>query len=459
MKLRKKQFLKMKTFALSFFLILWAFFLSSLFSPSFSISSYLKSFKMKDSLFLSSFSGKTLSKKTLRETEFGNIHLSKKKAKEEVSVIHFIDPAFKKQWGLHLMDSKKAWERHQAHGSKDIVVAVIDTGIDIHHPDLRENLWVNQGETGIDEKGRNKSTNGIDDDNNGFIDDVNGWNFAKNNNDVSDNHGHGTHIAGIIGADGGNGVGISGVAHKVSFMALNYFDPKEGSKNLENTIKSIQYAVKMKAHIINYSGGGLTASQDEKEAILEAQKKGILFIAAAGNERSNIDQKDYFPADYELNNILSVTAIDKTLSILPSSNYGSQSVDIAAPGNRIYSTLPKGRYGYMTGTSQATAFVTGVAVLIMSKFKDYTVEKIIRHITETGNLEQKTLRGKTRHQKRLNAYRALAITDSGVSLTGTILKNSIHFYNKFQNEPNSYENKAPSSDLLSLNRILKGKIR
>ena len=131
-----------------------------------------------------------------------------------------------------------------------------------NHEDLRSNLWKNKGETGLDKQGRSKETNKIDDDGNGFIDDVHGWNFVSNNNKVKDYHGHGTHVAGIVGAEGGNGKGISGVSPKVNLMILKYYDPRfSNTDNLKNTIKAIEYATKMGAKIINYSGGGTQYSQ------------------------------------------------------------------------------------------------------------------------------------------------------------------------------------------------------
>lgn len=359
-----------------------------------------------------------------RETTLSSISPSDLSLHQEVSIINFVDPSFEKQWGLHTIKIKKAWQRHKERGSKNIVVAIIDTGVDVIHPDLRNNLWVNKGEVGLDQSGNDRSTNGIDDDKNGFIDDVHGWNFVMNDNDVHDEHGHGTHIAGIIGGEGGNGIGVSGVAQEVSLMILKYFDAEKGYNNLENTIRSIEYATRMNADIINYSGGGVLSNEREREAILEAQKKDILFVAAAGNEKSDIDQANYFPADYDLDNILSITAINKKNFVLPSSNYGAQSVDIAAPGNKIYSTLPGGRYGYMTGTSQATAFATGVAVLVLAKFPDLSSHKIIRHLTETGDLDVEHLKGKTRFRKRLNTYRALSMLDLGASASGAVVVNS-----------------------------------
>ncbi len=326
-------------------------------------------------------------------------------------------------------------------GSRDIVVAVIDTGVDATHPDLKNNLWVNKGETGKDKRGRDKSNNQIDDDENGFIDDVHGWNFVDNNNNLTDKHGHGTHIAGIIGAEGGNGIGISGVSPKVSLMVLRYYDPKSNeSNNLVNTVKAIEYATKMGANIINYSGGGLAPSPDERAAIEEAARKGILFVAAAGNERSNSDVKKYYPADYGLPNIVSVTAIDKAKKVLPTSNWGEQTVQIAAPGNDIISTLPDGKYGYMTGTSQATAFVTGVAALVMAHNTEFRrADRIIKYLTQTGDIDE-ALEGKTRYARRLNTYKALAIQDSDLTFNGVHAENLAQFKpHEFASDPSVKE--------------------
>ena len=326
------------------------------------------------------------------------------------------DPAIAQAWGIHNVNAQKAWNITK--GSKSIVVAVIDTGCDIYHEDLQTNIWVNPGETGKDSKGRDKANNGIDDDGNGFIDDVHGWNFVSSNGDLTDNHGHGTHIAGIIGAEAGNGKGIAGISPDVSIMCLKYFDPKvNGTDNLRNTVNAIRYAKLMNAQIINYSGGGTEFSQDEHDAIEEARKAGILFVAAAGNERSNSDIHHYYPADYGLSNIISVTALDPNQMVLPSSNYGTTTVDIAAPGQNILSLLPNNAYGYMTGTSQATAFVTGAAVLVMARKGITDPEQVKRYIIATGDVEEK-LMNKTQTYRKLNLYKAVVKEDQGVAAFG-----------------------------------------
>lgn len=334
------------------------------------------------------------------------------------------DPDIYKNWGLKVSDALKA--RGITEGSKNVVVAIVDTGMDINHRDLRNNLWVNPGESGLDEKGRDKATNGIDDDGNGFVDDVHGWNFVTNSNKVDDNHGHGTHIAGIVGAEGGNNYGITGIASKVSMMVLKYYDPKYPSSNLENTIKAFDYATKMKAHIINYSGGGVDYSQQEFEAIRRARAAGILFVAAAGNERSNSDKQKYYPANYDLDNIISVTAIDPQLQVLPSSNYGIQTVHVAAPGEEIYSTMPGGTFGTLTGTSQATAFATGLAVLIKANNPEFQYAAIKNYILKTGD-EYPWLRSKTGTSKKLNIYKALTSLDQGVGASGVLASNTSGF--------------------------------
>ena len=344
-----------------------------------------------------------------RDLELGSVSETRSEVPDEPSAL-FNDPAVKQAWGLKKSDAARAWS--VSRGSRKVVVAVIDTGIDEDHEDLKNNIWTNPGESGLDSKGRDKATNKVDDDDNGFVDDVHGWNFVSNNNQLSDNHGHGTHIAGIIGAEADNKNGIIGISPEVSLMILKYYDPSvNGTDNLKNTIRSIQYAEKMGANIINYSGGGTEFSHEEQDAVLLAEKKGILFVAAAGNEKSNSDQFHYYPADYKLKNIISVTAIDPTTEVLPSSNYGVETVDIAAPGYNILSALPRNSYGLMTGTSQATAFVTGAAVLIMAHKNLYNqAEEIKKYILATGE-SSLSLTNKTKTSRQLNLFKALTILE------------------------------------------------
>lgn len=385
----------------------------------------------------------SLKKKLLekRELELGQVKEQTDKVIDEPSAL-FNDPAIKQAWGLKKSDAARAWSVTQ--GSSDTIVAVIDTGIDEFHEDLKSNLWNNPGESGLDANGKDKATNGVDDDKNGFIDDVHGWNFVSNNNKLDDNHGHGTHIAGIIGAEAGNKKGISGISPKVSLMILKYFDPKVPSTdNLKNTIAAINYAVKMGAHIINYSGGGTDYSQEEHDAVELANKKGILFVAAAGNEKSNSDQHHYYPADYNLKNIISVTAIDPTTEVLSSSNYGVTTVDIAAPGQNILSCLPNNSYGLMTGTSQATAFVSGAAALVMShKNMYFRAPEVKKYILATGDTAS-SLIAKTRTSRQLNLFKSLTILDSETQFSGIVstgvntrFTSESHGGLSLQNDPN-----------------------
>ena len=290
------------------------------------------------------------------------------------------------------------------------IIAIIDTGMDMQHPDLKGALWQNPGETGLDKFGNDNRFNKIDDDKNGFVDDVHGWNFAEDNNKLGDNNGHGTHIAGIIAAQKTRVQGLWGIAPHSRIMILKYFKSgATGKSNILSTIKAIDYAIKMGANIINYSSGGRSFSQKEFMAISRAQNKNILFIAAAGNESSNSDKIHYYPAGYKLENIISVTAFDQQSRILNSSNFGSSTVDIAGPGKQIYSTLPGGGFGFMTGTSQATAFITGVAALLLSSHKTQLLpEQIKAHLLATGRYD-KNLLSKTSSHTRINALRALRI--------------------------------------------------
>lgn len=292
-------------------------------------------------------------------------------------------------WGIdpdkHLasINLKDSWSKFQK--NKNIVVAVIDTGIQGDHTFLKDNIHVISGT-------RSSQNYGVD------------FSGSKVTNSPSDQHGHGTHVAGIV----------KSIFPEVKILALKYYNPKaSGQANLEATIKALKYAVDNNVDVINYSGGGPEASVEELRILKEAEKKGILVIAAAGNERSNIDDKRhaYYPASYGLSNIITVGAHDDNLTIIPSSNYGKNSVDIAAPGHRIRSAIPNNGAGYMTGTSQATAFVTGVAALIKSKYPDMKFDQV-KNIILSSSLKVKTFEGKILGAGKLDAGRAIELADS-----------------------------------------------
>lgn len=227
------------------------------------------------------------------------------------------------------IDATEAWDITT--GNTSIIIAVIDSGIDYNHPDLKDNIWINEVElNGVD---------GEDDDNNGYIDDIRGWNFADNNNNPMDSNSHGTHVAGIIGAGGDNATGISGVCWNVKIMPLKFLDPL-GVGLVSDEVEAIEYAIDNGAHIINASFGDPGFSNQEQEAIGEAQYAGILFVTAAGNEGEHIDSYPIYPAAYTLDNILSVTASNQNDELPYWANYGPVGVDVAAPGVNIYSTVP-----------------------------------------------------------------------------------------------------------------------
>lgn len=245
-------------------------------------------------------------------------------------------------------------------GRRQILIAVIDTGVDLNNPLIKESIYKNSGEFGLDKNGNDKRYNNIDDDMNGFIDDFQGWNFSGNNNKPQDHHGHGTHISGII---------LNGLekTKNIKILPLQFFSESTTSKqNIINTAQAIKYAVKMGADIINYSAGGGRPNDIEKAAINLAEENDVLLIAAAGNESSNNDRSPYYPANYHNKNIISVASIDKKDRKVSSSNYGLDSIDLFAPGHSIQSIGLNNTRIKLTGTSQATAFVTKVAALTLS---------------------------------------------------------------------------------------------
>src|SRR3989344_2656970 len=251
------------------------------------------------------------------------------------------DPLFPQLWGLNNdgqnsgtpradIRAKTAWDIAT---SSNIVVGIIDTGIDYTHEDLAANIWENPGEIPGD---------GIDNDNNGFVDDANGWNFNNNSNNIMDDFGHGTHVAGIIGADSNNNIGVTGVAWKIKIAPIKFLD-SSGSGTISDAIKSIQYANNLGLKITNNSWGARIYSEAMRDAIVVSNQLGNLFIAAAGNSGLNNDDSSLatYPASYDLPNIISVAATDNTDNRWGWSAYGKNTVDLGAPGVEILSTVPK----------------------------------------------------------------------------------------------------------------------
>jgi subtilisin family serine protease len=283
-----------------------------------------------------------------------------------------------------------------------MVVAVLDTGVDYTHEDLVDNMWRNPGESGVDAQGRDKSTNGVDDDANGFVDDLMGWDFVANDNKPYDltlsfieiitqggNPGHGTHCAGNVAARGENGKGIAGVAPNVKIMALRFLSEKGGGTTAD-AIKSIRYAIDNGAQILSNSWGSEGEDPNDREgnealrdAVRYAEGRGALFIAAAGNGRNgrgydnDSDRNPAYPATYDMESIISVAAIDNQGQLGGFSNWGRRTVDIGAPGVKVFSTVPGNKYQdqigsifgqviFWDGTSMATPHVAGAAALYWS---------------------------------------------------------------------------------------------
>jgi subtilisin family serine protease len=298
------------------------------------------------------------------------------------------DAEFTKQYGMHNtgatggtadadIDAVEAWE--VSTGSKDVLVGVIDTGVDHSHPDIAPNYWRNPGETGVDASGKDKSTNGVDDDGNGFVDDFRGWDFANNDNDPMDDHAHGTHCAGVIGARGNDGVGVAGVNWNVSIVGIKFLTGS-GSGTLENAVKSIEYGNKIGVSLTSNSWGGGGFSQTMLDAIKAANSKGILFVAAAGNDASNNDQTPSYPASYDVQNVISVAASDHKDQMASFSNSGVRTVHVAAPGVDIWSSVPGSKYQKMSGTSMATPHVAGLAALVKAAIPDATASQVRQRI-------------------------------------------------------------------------------
>jgi RHS repeat-associated protein len=273
------------------------------------------------------------------------------------------DSRFGEQWALRNtgqagrtagsdVNAAPAWR--ESTGSTSTVIAVLDSGIDFSHPDLTDNLWVNPGET---------SGNGIDDDGDGLVDDSRGWNFVYDTNDASDDQGHGTSVAGIIAAEGNNHAGVSGVMWRASLMSLKVLD-STGTGDVASAVEAIDYAVAHGAQVINCSWGTDADSTFLKDAIERAGRKGVVVVASAGNNARNIDTTPYYPASYDLTNLISVAATDGFDNLASFSDWGAQRVAVAAPGLDVLTTQQGGDYRVVSGTSAAAPFVSGVAGLI-----------------------------------------------------------------------------------------------
>jgi thermitase len=335
------------------------------------------------------------------------------------------DPLFDQQWGMKDIGVASAWKVSK--GDPDFIVAVIDTGVDYTHEDLLPNIWRNKKEI---------ASNGIDDDNNGYIDDVIGWDFVSNDNKPYDlsmdpidilfkggNPGHGTHCAGNVAAKGDNTKGISGVAPQVKVMPLRFISEK-GQGTTADAIRAIKYAVDNGAKVMSNSWGseGEEADAPENKALRDAvqyaQDKGVLFIAAAGNGHKGVgydndtDAAPAYPASYDHDIIISVAALDVKSELGSFSNWGLNSVDIGAPGVKVFSTTVNQNYSDVVvdkfgfkatwdGTSMATPHVAGAAALYWSAHPEKTWQDVKTALLVSAQ-KIPALRGKVSSEAKLD---------------------------------------------------------
>ena len=319
------------------------------------------------------------------------------------------DPQFDEQWALNNLgqdggkeradlDALEAWLTTK--GSENVVVAVLDTGVDFTHVDLVNNMWI-----------RPENVPAYTDDELGTFNDLNGYNGTDNIADPMDDNGHGTHCAGIIGAEGDNGEGIAGINWHVKIMPLKFLG-RGGFGSVDDAIEAINYAIDRKEHgvnirIISASWGSTMKSKALEDTIRAAGDEGILFVAAAGNDGSNNDKRAHYPSNYDLPNVISVAALDRNDQLAGFSNYGVKSVHIAAPGKDILSTWLNGNYREASGTSMATPYVSGVAALIIAKEPKISMEKLRDRLLNTAD-KLDSLDGKVATGGRVCAANALA---------------------------------------------------
>ena len=284
------------------------------------------------------------------------------------------DPRLNELWGLtgaNGIDAPGAWAHSL--GDPSVVVAVIDTGVDLDHPDLEANIWTNSGEI---------AGNGIDDDGNGYIDDLHGWDFVNDDSDPNDDHNHGTHVAGTI-AGVANDIGVVGVAPGVQIMALKFLSASGGGYS-SDAVSALSYAIANGASISNNSWGGGGSSGAMSGMLDQAAAVDHLFVAAAGNSNSDNDTWPTYPASYPQDIVLTVasTQIDGNRSSF--SNYGELGVDVAAPGSAILSTVFGGGYATYSGTSMATPHVVGVAALVRSVAPELTALQVKERLIDSS---------------------------------------------------------------------------
>ncbi len=311
------------------------------------------------------------------------------------------DPRFAEQWGLNAdagVGATTAWETTT--GASSTVIAIIDSGVDFNHPDLGPNIWTD----------RLEQANNRDDDRDGMKDDLHGWDWVANSGEIKDEQGHGTAIAGIIAAQGNDGVGVAGVMWSASLMSLRVLDGK-GTGEVASAVEAIDFAVAHGAQVINCSWGTDGFSLALKDAIARAGRRGVVVVAAAGNSGRDIDSAPRYPASFNLPNLLSVNSLDNSARLATWSNWGQSGVTIAAPGSDILTTQPGGDYGLVTGSSASAAFVSGVAGLIKTLRPRLGAERTKELIVQ-GAKPLAELGGKTSTRGALNAAAAMGAVNT-----------------------------------------------
>jgi hypothetical protein len=305
------------------------------------------------------------------------------------------------QWGLTRIAADQAWDFST--GSAQVLVAVIDSGIDYRHPDLAANVWTNPGESGDDGSGHDKAANGRDDDGNGYADDVHGFDFVAGGEPLDEND-HGTHVAGIIGGCGGNHQGAVGVCWKVQLASLRILD-RRGLGFTSDAVRAVRYATRIGARMSVDAWGGGGRSALLEAAIQDAGAHQVLFIAACGNSGEDLALRPFYPAAYALDNVIAVAASDRDDLLAPFSSFGSF-VHLAAPGVEVPSTV-RGAYATASGTAAAAAHVAGACALLAAFAPGLNADQIRSRVLSTTDptpgLDRQCSTG-----GRLNVYRAIA---------------------------------------------------